>query len=361
MSQSIEAFSDSDIELFRDALLKLFDGCDGAGSLRRMRQAENESDFDLSLWKGVCEHSLLPSPMGEFEWSNLPLLSEVFRSMGEKLVTLPLLESVLSHVLLACLDLPLNGLDAASLCEGRQRLIPLQLEAAVSGATCDALQLIEGRLSGSCEAPFTRTADGFVVVAQSDKGLCIALVPNSQVEQQFIGVGLDGARRYRVRFEEIALEEDMYSTDPMAIERAFNTVSCIANALLGAQLQGLGEAAFSKTLEWLKTREQFGALIGSFQALQHRAVRCFASLEKMKALNAHNLGQIVDASKAKLAFESKIFSAVSATALTAESIQLHGGIGMTDECDIGFYFKTAHALAHRYGSPDSLLEKTMNA
>lgn len=357
MNQAIEVYSDSDLELFRDALNKLFSEQDGAAAIRSMRQPECDWDFHCSTWQGVCEHGLLPSPVDAFDWSTLPLLSEVFRSMGEKLVTLPLLESIVSHVLLSSVNLSLNDFDEASLADGRQRIVPIQIESNLSGSDCSNLSLRAGRLSGSCEGVFTRSADGFLVLAKADAGVALALVPASNVEQEYLGVGLDGSRKYRLQFKDIELSDGLCCTDSAAVLSALESVSVIANILLAAQLQGLSEAAFSRTMEWLKTREQFGVLIGSFQALQHRAVRCFLLLEKMKALNTHNLTQINGVSGARQAIESKVFAAASATALTAEAIQMHGGIGMTDECDIGFYYKAAHTLAHRYGGRDRLLQQ----
>ena len=146
-----------------------------------------------------------------------------------------------------------------------------------------------------------------------------------------------------------------------------NEVQLPASALLGAEHQGLetlehaldagriGQSAellgvaleaFERSLAYLKERQQFGVPIGSFQALQHRAAILFAELEMCKSLVLHALQQL-DAGTdrlAELASMTKAKVAVTAMRATAEAIQFHGGIGMTDEFDIGFFYKRARIL-----------------
>ncbi|MEM9396663.1 MAG: acyl-CoA dehydrogenase, partial [Pseudomonadota bacterium] len=125
----------------------------------------------------------------------------------------------------------------------------------------------------------------------------------------------------------------------------------IAAIGLSAELLGLSLEAFERTVEYIKERKQFGRVIGSFQGLQHRAAALFAELELaksivLKALQAidaedENLSVLASAAKAKL-------SEVARTA-SNEGVQMHGGIGMTDEYDIGFFLKRARVLQHLYG------------
>ena len=125
-----------------------------------------------------------------------------------------------------------------------------------------------------------------------------------------------------------------------------------ARAGLGAEMLGCAAQAFDMTLEYLKTREQFGKVIGSFQALGHRAAALFTGLELARscaeaALQAideevHNIPQMCSLSKSRL---SDYLHEMS-----TQLIQIHGGIGMTDEFDAGFYLKRARALEGRYGN-----------
>ena len=131
------------------------------------------------------------------------------------------------------------------------------------------------------------------------------------------------------------------------LERALDR----ATAALGAEMLGSMVAAFESTLEYLKTRKQFGALIGTFQALKHRAAMVYTETELSRsavmaacsALDAEDARarELVSLAKARLS---------DAFVLTAnEAVQMHGGIGMTDEHDVGFFLKRARAAEMTFG------------
>ena len=113
-----------------------------------------------------------------------------------------------------------------------------------------------------------------------------------------------------------------------------------------AELLGLAQEAFERTLEYLKERKQFGVPIGSFQALQHRAAVMFGDIELCKSIvlkalhaldqDAADISELASLVKAKLS--------ETAHHVAAEAIQMHGGIGMTDEFDIGFFLKRCQVL-----------------
>ena len=133
----------------------------------------------------------------------------------------------------------------------------------------------------------------------------------------------------------------------------------IGAAGIAAELLGLSLEAFERTLAYLRERRQFGRVIGSFQALQHRAAALFAELELarsvvLKALHAVDAGderlpRLASAAKAKLCEVSTLAS--------NEGIQMHGGIGMTDEHDIGLFLKRARVLQHLLGDRNYHLDR----
>ena len=124
-----------------------------------------------------------------------------------------------------------------------------------------------------------------------------------------------------------------------------------STALLCAEMLGGMGTAFDMTLDYLKTRKQFGVLIGSFQALKHRAALMFVELELSRSVvlgacdaidrGADNWREAVSTAKARCSDAGKLIG--------YEGIQLHGGIGMTDEHDIGFYAKRARGLEMTFG------------
>lgn len=125
-----------------------------------------------------------------------------------------------------------------------------------------------------------------------------------------------------------------------------------ARAGIAAEMLGSASQAFAITLEYLKTRVQFDSLIGSFQALQHRAARMFMELELSRsaveaALQAVDTGtpdmpELVSLAKAKIGETLQL--------VTNEMIQMHGGIGMTDEHDAGLFLKRARVCEAMYGN-----------
>lgn len=122
-------------------------------------------------------------------------------------------------------------------------------------------------------------------------------------------------------------------------------------ACLAAEMLGVADRAFALTTDYLKTREQFGRPIGSFQALQHRAAHLFCEIELAKSVTLKALRALDDGDERAPVFASLAKAKVGEVArlATNEAIQMHGGIGMTDDADIGFYLKRARAAAETFG------------
>lgn len=120
---------------------------------------------------------------------------------------------------------------------------------------------------------------------------------------------------------------------------------------LAAEMLGGCQVMFDQTIEYLKDREQFGKKIGSFQALQHRAAVMFTELEMTRSAVIAALSAIDEQSDdtALLASVAKIKANDTFDLITSEAVQMHGGIGVTDEMNIGFYFKRARLAIHRLG------------
>ena len=118
-----------------------------------------------------------------------------------------------------------------------------------------------------------------------------------------------------------------------------------------AELLGLSVAAFEMTHEYLQTRKQFGQLIGSFQSLQHRAAIMFSEIEQTRSCVAAALAALDEgrADVAEMASLAKAKASHLAHLVTNETIQMHGGIGMTDEHDSGFFIKRSRVVEAMFG------------
>jgi alkylation response protein AidB-like acyl-CoA dehydrogenase len=122
-------------------------------------------------------------------------------------------------------------------------------------------------------------------------------------------------------------------------------------AAAAAEMLGLADEGFARTVGYLKERKQFGRAIGEFQGLQHRAAMLYCDIELARAAVLKAL-QSLDAdpvSAAAAVAVAKARAGTSATLAVQEGVQMHGGIGMTDEFEIGFFMKRARVLQELFG------------
>ena len=122
-------------------------------------------------------------------------------------------------------------------------------------------------------------------------------------------------------------------------------------ACLAAEMLGLAHESFTRTVDYLKQREQFGQKIGSFQALQHRAAHLFCEVELARSVTLRALAALDAGEDRASQFASLAKAKVGEVArlATNEAVQMHGGIGMTDDFDIGFFMKRARAAQETFG------------
>lgn len=132
---------------------------------------------------------------------------------------------------------------------------------------------------------------------------------------------------------------------------ALEGILAAGRAVLSAEMSGSSQQTFDTTVEYLKEREQFGQKIGSFQGLQHRAAHLATEIEMTKSAVLKSLQTLDDDFEGAGAICSmaKAKSGMTAQLATKEAIQMHGGIGVTDEYDVGLYFKRVHIAQQMFG------------
>jgi alkylation response protein AidB-like acyl-CoA dehydrogenase len=164
---------------------------------------------------------------------------------------------------------------------------------------------------------------------------------------------VDSSKAARLTFGNVAVDADAVIGEVdggwTALSRALNA----GRAGAAAELVGVAAGASEMTFEYLKQRKQFGKLIGEFQALQHRSAHLYGEIEIARAA-ALKAAQLLDAGDEQAELFVSVAKAkagrVSALAVQ-EGVQMHGGIGMTDEHDIGLYMKREAVLSELFGSP----------
>ncbi|MDQ3482170.1 MAG: acyl-CoA/acyl-ACP dehydrogenase [Pseudomonadota bacterium] len=183
-------------------------------------------------------------------------------------------------------------------------------------------------------------------------GITLFAVPrdSSGVEVENVALA-DSSKAARLTFADVALDADSVvgevdgGWDPLS--RALNA----GRSGAAAELVGVAAGASAMTINYLKQRKQFGRLIGEFQALQHRAAHLYSEIEIARAA-AFKAAQLLDSgdSNAELMVSVAKAKAAGAAALAVqEGVQMHGGIGMTDEHDIGLFMKREVVLGELFG------------
>ena len=163
----------------------------------------------------------------------------------------------------------------------------------------------------------------------------------------------DSSMAARLRFDNVAVDADAVVGE---VDGGWNPLSRALNAGragAAAELVGVAAGASEMTFDYLRQRKQFGKLIGEFQALQHRAAHLYGEIEIARAA-ALKAAQLLDTGddKAELFVSVAKAKAARVSALAVqEGVQMHGGIGMTDEHDIGLYMKREAVLSELFGSP----------
>lgn len=204
-----------------------------------------------------------------------------------------------------------------------------------------------------------RGATGWIVRATTDAGPVLLWVPPdpsaSGVRHEPLADGGDAAW---LHFEAALPHRAALLAGPAQACRALERAVAAARIAVAAELLGVMRGAMARTLEHLRTRRQFGAAIGSFQALQHRAVDLHLQHELTSAC-VERAAQRFDAGAdprelSLLAAHAKARAADAALLTGRETLQFHGAMGYTDECDIGLYFKRGLSLAAWLGNASQL-------
>jgi alkylation response protein AidB-like acyl-CoA dehydrogenase len=205
------------------------------------------------------------------------------------------------------------------------------------------------RLTGMKMSVCADGADGFLVSARGSDGPALYYVPRH-------GVGVSVATATTVDGRTLATVELKNASGDLVPARqssrgAVEALTDLALIALSAELLGVMEGAQELTFEYLRVRKQFGKPIGSFQALQHKAVDIYIKTETVRSL----LYQVAAANDPyridpALAVAVKAKTSEDALAVTQTCIQLHGAIGFTDEHDIGLYLKRAMLLSSLFGN-----------
>ena len=335
--------------------------------LRRLRDSGDSAGYDPALWAQFAEMGLTGILVSEAD-GGLGLghveAGIVLREIGRNLTPSPFLSTaVVGATALGAASDDLKGRYLPGVIAGKQVLalaidegakhrperIGLRAERAGNGF----------RLTGAKQfVVHGATADALIVAARTagsdsdDDGVTLFAVPRDAAGIGHNAVRLvDSAIASHVTFDGVDVDGGAVIGEVDGGRALLNQVLAAGRIGAAAELTGVGIGAFARTTDYLKTRKQFGKLIGEFQALQHRAAHLYAELEIADAA-VIKAQQLLDggSSQADLMVSVAKAKASRATNLAVrEGVQMHGGVGMTDEFDIGLFMKRDRALAEFLG------------
>jgi alkylation response protein AidB-like acyl-CoA dehydrogenase len=331
--------------------------------LRALRDADDATGFSRDLWKQFAEMGLngilIPEAQGGLGLGHVEA-GVVLEEIGRNLSPSPFLTTAVAAV------------EALKGSAQADRWFP----GIVAGETVAALAIDEGakhrdavalkaersgngfRLTGAKRfVTHGHVADLLIVAARTAgspddaEGVTLFAVPRDAAGLTASPERLaDSSLAARMAFEGVEVDADAVIGEIDAGRDPLGRLLRASRTGAAAELLGVGGGAMDLTVGYLKERKQFGVAIGSFQALQHRAAHLYSEMEVARAavLKAQQLLDTgADADDAVSI--AKAITGMATTLSVQEGIQMHGGIGMTDEYDIGFYMKRARVLAEMFG------------
>ncbi|KQP46754.1 acyl-CoA dehydrogenase [Brevundimonas sp. Leaf280] len=207
-------------------------------------------------------------------------------------------------------------------------------------------------------------ADALIVAATADEGTTLFLVDPAtagvEIERT---VMVDAHNAARITLTDVAVDADAVIGAVGGGEALLDGALDLGRACAASSLTGAGDQAFKTTMDYLRTRKQFGKLIGEFQALQHRAAHLFSELELARAATIG--AQIaIDEGREDAPLAASIAKAKAgrvAELAVQEAVQMHGGVGMTDAFDVGLFMKRVRVLNELLGDAGFHAERVARA
>lgn len=335
--------------------------------MRGLRDSKDETGFSRDLWKRFAEMGFNGILIGEAD-GGLGLghveAGVVLEEIGRNLSPSPFLATAIGAV---------EALKAGS-ADQRAEWFPK----IVSGDALAALAIDEGakhrpietamkaersgngfRLTGAKTfVAHGHVADLLIVAARTGgsagetDGITLFAVPKGATNLSATPERLaDASIAARMAFDGVEVDADAVIGQ---VDGGWATLTRVLNAGragASAEMLGVGAGAMDMTIGYLRERKQFGVPIGSFQALQHRAAHLYAEMEVARAavLKAQQSLDAGDPGAEEAVHVAKAMTGLATMLSVQEGVQMHGGIGMTDEYDIGFYMKRQRVLAELFG------------
>jgi len=347
--------------MVRETALDFFRERSPVTALRRLRDNNDPDGFSRELWRQMADLGWTGFLVAEDDGGSafgMTGLAQVMEAAGRTLTASPLM----STAILGASLLSLGGTEEQKakylppLLAG-EHIIALALEEGASHAPGQIAVRAERdgsgyRLNGKKTCVLDgHIADALIVAASTGAGITLFLVPGEEAIRTRLSM-VDSRNAANIRLDNVAVGPDAVLGRVSGGDDILNPTLERARAGLAAEMLGSAQEAFDRTVQYLKDRKQFGVAIGSFQVLKHRAAQMFCEVEMTRSAvlaavsaldsNANDAGALVSLAKAKA--NETFFLCGN------EGVQMHGGIGMTDEHEIGFFTKRSRVAQATFGN-----------
>ena len=346
---------------------------------REVRDTQNQQGYDNSLWQEMVNLGwsgiLIPEEYGGFDFGMIGMGS-IFEEMGKTLTPSPLFSTgVLGASLIS-----LGGND-----NQKQSLLPQIVEGNLTTAL--ALEETNRHAPFSIATEAKKEGDNFeisgektfvidghsanlIIVASRTEGaiddasgITLFLVdPESKGVEITKTNMVDSRNAASIKFNKVIVSQSEILGEQNNGAAVLEEVLDRAQIAISAEMLGNASQAFDLTLEYLKERKQFGAVIGTFQALQHRAAEMYSELEltKSSVIAACNAVDEKSNDLKRMASLAKFKAGETNYLVTNEAVQMHGGVGVTDEYDVGLFMKRARVTEQIFGNSEYHLDRYAN-
>ena len=358
-------------QMLKESTKEFLDLKSPISSMRKLRD-NNFQTYNEELWMEMVEMGWTALTIPE-KYNGLNFgyvgLGQVLEEMGRKLTISPIISTVLMSTTL--ISLSKNEILKSNLFKEIMNGTKLSTVAHDEGVHHNP-EILNSLISKKGDFFVLNGKKNFVidgsisdyllVTANNESGsnvlICVVDSKSTGVEYNN-KVHMDSRTYSDITFNNVKIKNDNFLSfegdGKLILEKTLD----ITRIGLAAEMLGNIQEAFEITVNYLKEREQFGVKIGSFQALQHRCALMFGEIELCKSIVLKAL-QAIDSNDSSLSKYSSLAKAKLGLILqlvSNEAVQMHGGIGVTDDADIGFFLKRARVVQSMFGDSNFHLDK----
>ena len=366
-------------QMLRDSAKDFAEQKTPVSHFRGLRDNKDPLNWDKEIWKEMVDLGwsgiLIPEEFGGSDFG-LAGISVIMQEVGKTLTPSPLLATAV---------LGASAITSFGTQDQKSKYLPLIASGEITTAlavdeeshhapanTITKAELVKDKWVLNGKKKFVvdgASADVLIILARTsgakgeNTGLTLFILDASAKGIEIIKTDMADCRNYaNIVLDNVKVDKAAILGDQESGGEAIDKILDEGRIALASEMLGNSEAAFEMTINYLKERKQFGVLIGTFQALQHRAAEMFCEIELTKSavMAAMQGADENNNDLQRMASLAKSIAGETLYLVSNESVQMHGGIGVTDEYDIGFFMKRARVAEVIFGGANFHQERYAN-